>query len=306
MKVAHRFAIATCEELRAGERIESRVSHGVLEQTGNRIHATDALDEELLSRAEESLRVARGAVPAGSARIVASSRRAGDRTRDEVTIVLTSNDLSLVTTPEHAREDAEWLDLCGAPPPRRRFSYRGIPILWTRGSAAVLLHEAAGHAAEHRARPLPWPEWLSAHDEPGFDDTGAAPAVANLLEGEAPRAMRRASFADVALPRMSNVVVRQHGSAIDAPERRIEISLLSGGSYEPLTDVVTLFVSVAHLVEGYRTRLPPFIIEESREVISRALRGAAGEPQRYPGVICSAEGQHLFVGSAAPVMLTEF
>jgi hypothetical protein len=37
---------------------------------------------------------------------------------------------------------------------------------------------------------------------------------------------------------------------------------------------------------------------------SHALIGATGDPIRYPGVICSREGQEIFVGSHAPVMLT--
>jgi hypothetical protein len=42
----------------------------------------------------------------------------------------------------------------------------------------------------------------------------------------------------------------------------------------------------------------------SRQAIARALIGAEGHPQRYPGVICSREGQELFVASHAPVLLT--
>ncbi|HVS32615.1 MAG TPA: hypothetical protein VMS98_14315 [Thermoanaerobaculia bacterium] len=310
MKPAHRFAIATCEELWTRECLEWRVSHGALQQSGTRITATDAADQELLSRAEERLREGRAAIatlPDVRARIVASSRRAGDRVRDDVIIVLSRAGLSLVTWPEHALEDWNWLEMCEAPPARRQVTYRGIPIVWTRGSAAVLFHEGAGHAAEHGAPPLRWPGWISVQDEPAFDDTGAAPRVADLLAGEPPRALRRASFVDVALPRMSSIVVRQQGATMDLPSPRIEISLLSGGSYEPLTDEVSLHVSVAHLIaEGARTQLSPFVIEESRQGIRRSLRGATGEPQRYPGVICSSEGQQLFAASAAPVMLTWF
>ena len=36
-------------------------------------------------------------------------------------------------------------------------------------NASVLLHEAAGHPAEHRQPPIRWPEWLSVRDEPPFD-----------------------------------------------------------------------------------------------------------------------------------------
>ena len=44
---------------------------------------------------------------------------------------------------------------------------------------------------------------------------------------------------------------------------------------------------------------------ESRANIARAFIGASGEPLRYPGVICSREGQELVVGSSAPLLLME-
>src|SRR5205823_13125544 len=65
-----------------------------------------------------------------------------------------------------------------------------------------------------------------------------------------------------------------------------DVHLVAGGGYDPLTDVVTLHVAV-----------PRFTIRATRAAIARALRGAAGAPLRYPGVICSREGQELFVRS---------
>ena len=83
----------------------------------------------------------------------------------------------------------------------------------------------------------------------------------------------------------------------------IEILLVAGGEYEPLTETVTLRICAANY-EG--RRLPPFDIRESREAVARAIVAAEGEPVRYPGVVCSREGQELVVGSFAPVMLTVF
>jgi hypothetical protein len=47
-----------------------------------------------------------------------------------------------------------------------------------------------------------------------------------------------------------------------------------------------------------------FTISRSRAQIAASLSGAEGEPIRYPGVICSREGQELYVASHAPVMIT--
>ncbi|HEX2123459.1 MAG TPA: hypothetical protein VHL59_17640, partial [Thermoanaerobaculia bacterium] len=80
-----------------------------------------------------------------------------------------------------------------------------------------------------------------------------------------------------------------------------------GGAYEPLTEEVTIRIAAADLVDDdERVRLPPFEIRESRANVARALIGAEGESVRYPGVICSREGQELVVGSSAPRMLTWF
>ena len=43
----------------------------------------------------------------------------------------------------------------------------------------------------------------------------------------------------------------------------------------------------------------------SRAEIAASLSGASGEPIRYPGVICSREGQELYVASHAPVIITD-
>jgi hypothetical protein len=215
--------------------------------------------------------------------------------------------LSIISTPETFEEEAhllEWRTGALACP-----DYHGIPLIWRNGSAAVLLHEAIGHAAEHSKAPVRWPGWLSVRDEPPFevDDSGARTRPADLLAGETPGSLLRESFSDVPLHRMSRLVARQTGSSIAVAGRRIEILLIAGGSYDPLTDVVSVTVSAADLIEGARsTRLEPFTITESRDAVARALRGGEGDPLRYPGVVCSREGQELVVESLAPLMLTVF
>lgn len=307
------FAIATCEELWSidhNELLQRRVIHGFLEEHGDEIDADDRADEELIARAEAQLDAARSAIETlerGGARLVASSRSTS-AVVDECRIVVTIGGVSIVTSPRDVAADAEALRILAAIPAEARLEhYRRIPILWKRGSASVLLHEAAGHAAEHGHAQLQWPDWLVVHDVPeSVDDTGARPNVADLLR-EPPRAMRRESFTHPALPRMSDVIVQHHSDDFELPAKRIEVRLLGGGLYEPLTETVTLAVAVADLVDGDRVqRLEPFAIEEKRQAIARSLRSARGLTERYPGVICSFEGQELFVGSSAPEVLTVF
>jgi len=177
---------------------------------------------------------------------------------------------------------------------------RDLPIVWRNGSAAVLLHEAAGHPAEHGHEPLAWPSWLTVTDE-------SPDGSADLVRSEPPRALRRKSFSDVPLPRMTNVVVGARASRGKLPRRRLEILLVAGGRYEPLTEDVSLSICAADLIDGEESaRLRPFVIERSRAEIALAIRGAFGEVRRYPGVVCSKEGQELFVASHAPDLLTDF
>ena len=105
--------------------------------------------------------------------------------------------------------------------------------------------------------------------------------------------------------RMTNVVARQTSAPFVLPERRIEIVLVDGGAYDPLTELVTVRVAAANLIDGNDVRaLAPFTIHESRASIADAIIGASGESLRYPGVICSREGQEVVVPCAAPVMVT--
>lgn len=178
-----------------------------------------------------------------------------------------------------------------------RTSLAAHPLVWRHGSAAVLLHEAVGHAAEHNAPRIAWPEWLTVHDEPSFalDDDGNEARIADLMR-EPPSCMRRESFRDVPLRRMTNVVARQHGAPFELPRGFVEIHLVAGGSYDPLTDMVTIDVAVSSA--------GAFTWRRRRAEIAESIVGATGEPLSYPGVICSREGQELAVGSFAPVMIT--
>ncbi|HSP33635.1 MAG TPA: hypothetical protein VLU46_04900 [Thermoanaerobaculia bacterium] len=305
MTDTHRFAIVTRDELWPLERheaAESRLIHGIAEARGNAIDARDDCDRDLLARCDEErerVAAAIGTLRHGRARSVVSAQREGDRVSVSSTISVSIAELSIATTLPHLAADYELLlELANVQVEDRR-PHLSAPIAWRNGSAAVLLHEAAGHAAEHAHAPAAWPPWLTAADE-------SSAGTADLLAGEMPGARRRQSFTDVPLPRMTNVVAGNRGSDLELPERRVDVLLVAGGSYEPLTETVTLLVSAADLVEGTRARrIAPFRIVATRDDIARSLRGAYGPIRRYPGVICSREGQELFVSSLAPDIVTE-
>ena len=292
---------------------DQRLTHGEATLHGSEIVATDAADRELLDLTEDEVRAARAAVLGHhdrlEARIVATARRTASRVLTENVITLSTRGLSVVTSPAHVEADRDRLLRIAAREADQSIDPHGVPMLWRNGTASVLLHEAAGHPAEHAQPTIEWPSWLSVRDEPGFDvdDAGRPVEPVDLLRGEMPGALRRGSFADVPLPRLSNVVVRQSGAPFDLPERRLEILLIAGGRYDPLIGTVSIFVSAANLVEHGATRgVRPFVIRESRENVARAIRGGRGETERYPGVICSTEGQEIAVGSYAPEILVTF
>ena len=179
------------------------------------------------------------------------------------------------------------------------------PVLWRGGSGAVLMHEALGHPAE-RGVFGKWPEWLEVTDEPSsqLDDTAKRATRRILTRGEGPASLRREDFRAAPVRRMSNLVVHARVSEERLPDPRIEIWLVGGGSYDPLTDSIDLFITLAHLVEGSRARLlRPFRLTADRLELPRRLLGAYSEAAVYPGVICGDEGQRLIVGSVAPDLL---
>jgi len=308
------FTIVSRDELWAGGvLLESRTAHGETHCHGRELDAVDRRDARLFERSEAAMepmrRIARELMQA-RVRLVSNARRVNDAERGETAITIAVDGVSIVTDADHA--DADFRVLSSSSSPRdagrgARAEGHGLPILWQNGSASVLLHEAAGHAAEHGHETLMWPEWLSIHDEPTFaiDDAGQMTRPVNL-KSESPDTHRRESFTDVTLPRMTTLVARQAGAPWSLPEERMDIHLIAGGAYEPLSQMVTLSIAVASLVRGGDvTRLAPFQIRASRERIAAAIRGASGDPLRYPGVVCSREGQEVLVGSRAPLMLTE-
>jgi hypothetical protein len=186
-----------------------------------------------------------------------------------------------------------------------------LPLLWSGGSGGVLMHEAVGHPAGIAAA-IEWPEWLAVCDEPSSgvyetrDDDLGAPPRRDLLRGESPASLRRASFRDLPMFRMSNLVVSQRGAPFDLPRRHVAITLADSGSWDPLRDDVTTRVALAWMVEGSsRRRLAPFTFRSARAAIARSLTGARGTPSRFPGVICSDQGQRLPVGTFSPDLLME-
>ena len=285
------FRIATRDEIwQRGVLYESRLSHGEAIEDDRGITATDADDAALLDRCGHEITKLREAMPSeGRVRLVATATN-----EDEVatTMTITLGGMSVVTSAEHAAADFALLKAAcraasqAAVEPDNLRGRPTFPLVWRNGSAAVLLHEAVGHALEHDQPDVTWPAWLSC---------------------DAPLRMRRATFRDVPLRRMTSVVVRQNGAPFELPFPRIEVLLVAGGSYEPLTETVTIQIAAADLVnESGTTRLSPFEIRESRSAIAEACIGAEGEPVRYPGVVCSREGQELVVGSFAPLLVTRF
>jgi hypothetical protein len=285
------FSIATRDELWLhGRLVERRLAHGRAIEDESGITATDARDDSLVAACDAAMNELHAYVD-GDAR----TRLVAEASSDGVmkTIVVTLANRSVVTTPEHFHGDVALLrsagvspgtgDRGGTPPAQPA---RTPAFLWLHGSAAVLLHEAVGHPLEHEQRAVALPSWLTV---------------------DVPLKPRRASFKDVPLLRMTDVVARQSNAPFALADERVEIVLVDGGAYDPLTEVVTLRIAAANLVEGNRVRaLAPFTIRETRESIARSIIGASGEPLRYPGVICSREGQELVVGSYAPLLLTEW
>jgi hypothetical protein len=278
-----RFAAATRDELWSRRRlIERRLAYGEALQQGDEIVARDTRDDALVAACDAALeRLHAHLVDDARVRLVAEA------TLDGVTSTITYRlgALAVVSDPANASRDLALLREIAATRDGA-IAVDALPLVWMHGSAAVLLHEAFGHALEHDAPPVAWPSWLAV---------------------DAPLAMRRATFKDVPLRRMTTLVARQNDAPYEMPPRRIEVLLAAGGSYDPLTDLVTVSVAAADFVDGeVRRAAAPFTIARSRADVAAALRGAHGAPLRYPGVVCSREGQELVVGSHAPLLVTEW
>lgn len=278
-----RYAVASREELWSkGSLLESRLTCGEATRDDAGIIAIDTIDTALLSDCDEWIATLRGFLePDLRMRLVAEATRAGS----SGTIIATLAGCSVVTHPQHAAADMRLLREIASVEATHQHAPSDVPIVWMHGSGAVLAHEAVGHPLEYGVDPVPLPEWLR---------------VDVALEE------RRASFRDVPLVRMRHVRVSQANAPFALPARRIEILLVDGGGYDPLTGMVTIRVSAANLIDGTAVaRLAPFEIFESRPLLLHSIAGASGQPIRYPGVICSREGQELFVESWAPDLLME-
>jgi hypothetical protein len=276
---------ATLDELWIhGRLVERRLSHGVAVEDERGIHATDARDPSLVAACDAAMEALHACIASDlRMRLVAEGSRAEGVTQ---TVVVAMGDRSVVTNPQHFNEDVALLSGAPASPPAGpAVSPGAAPLLWLHGTAAILLHEMVGHPLEHGQPAIALPPWLIV---------------------DVPLRQRRASFKDVPLMRMTDVIARQIDAPFAMPDERIEIVLVDGGAYDPLTQQVTLRIAAANLIEGGRVRaLAPFAIHETRENLARSIIGATGETLRYPGVICSREGQELVVGSFAPILLTE-
>ena len=253
------FAIASRDELwLRGTLAESRLMHGQARQSGDCIDASDARDERLVAACDAAMDAARAVLDAlreAQVRMRVRATREDGAEVVETTMTIAIGSVSVVTTPADAVADYELL--CALVAIKRVAPLRALPIVWKNGSAAVLLHEAIGHASEHGRRSIGWPSWLSV---------------------DAPLTLRRETFRDVPLPRMTYLVATQTDAPFVLPEARIEVNLISGAG--------------------------PFTIRRTRSEIAASLAGATGDPVRYPGVICSREGQKLYVASHAPLLVT--
>jgi hypothetical protein len=274
-----------------GQLAERRLSCGAAVDDDGRIVATQTVDEELIGLCDGEIEQLRDNLDANArVRLVARARRVRGVVMTDKTMTITIGGVSIVG------RDAGVLRRALAMP--KTTDRTDLPIVWRDGSAAVLLHEAVGHAAEHEAAFVKWPAWLRVNDVPDFalDDVGNEARGADL-RSEPPRCMRRESFRDVPLRRMTNVVVRQARAPFALPKEHIDVHLVAGGAYDPLTDVVTIHVTASSA--------GAFTYRRTRAEVAKSLVGAKGAPLDYPGVICSREGQELAVGSAAPLIVTE-
>jgi hypothetical protein len=287
------YAAVSREEIWSdGSLVERRVSWGTSRWDGSAFAGQDSLDPSLAATCESAFETLQELPRRTDARV----RLFAEASTDGVAAyaVVSMGGLSVVTNAADALADLDLLsrlaaeEPAGAPP-------RDLPIVWRNGSAALLLHEAAGHPAEYGRDPARWPDWLR------LSDRGA-----DLLRGAFPPCWRRATFRDVPLRRMSDLRVEESAAPFELPATRLEVLLVDGGSYEPLDEMVSIRVAAARLVEGSGSHpVTPFELRCSRHDIAGSLRGAGGPVRRYPGVICSREGQELFVGSSAPDLIME-
>ncbi|HXI14351.1 MAG TPA: hypothetical protein VNM92_17165 [Thermoanaerobaculia bacterium] len=235
-----------------------------------------------------------------------------DATTITVAVGRDGHETSIVTTPSSLREDLARTMALLSRGSGAATAPASLPILWTNGSAAVLMHELIGHPSEENWPLTRLPEWLEVRDDPfspgpghaPYDDTGQRGRTSVLSDGGRPSSLRRESFRDPPILRMTHLTVTQNGAPLPLPEVRIEVSLVDGGGWDRLTDEISLRVATAEIVEGTsRKMLAPFSFKGSRGEIASRIIGANADSVRYPGVICSREGQRLAVGSSSVDLL---
>lgn len=269
---ADHYAAAVRDEIWIrGRRVESRLTYGEARHDGAAITASDRRPVSLLHACDEEIARVRAIAREIDGRVRMVVRATSDEGVSS-TLSVAIGGVSIVTKPQLALDDVSRLRAhVGSPPPA---AGRGgpRPYIWRNGTAAVLLHEAEGHAIEHGKVPMALPSWLEVDIE---------------------FAMRRETFRDVPMQRMNSVVLTQTNAPFATPRDAIDIEYITGGTYDPLTDVVTIHIAV-----------PRMTVRVARAQIAESFLGATGDPIRYPGVICSREGQELFVESYAPVLVT--
>jgi hypothetical protein len=186
------------------------------------------------------------------------------------------------------------------------------PLLFTNGTAAILFHELLGHPAEEGIL-ADLPSWLRVTDEPAssrafsptdHDDCGR-PTRPARLGSEGLTALRRWSFRDLPLPRMSHLEV-ECSLPIALPDEYIEISHLGEGAFDPLRDEVTLVIAAGMIVrQGERQPVHPFALRSSRVALLGSIEGAPPNTIARSLVICSSHGQRLPVSGASPDILVK-
>lgn len=175
-----------------------------------------------------------------------------------------------------------------------------LPLVFTNGSGAVLLHECIGHASEEGIFTPSLP--FAVFDAPAaVDDIGCSPQPADLRTS-APLGWRRWSFRDVPLRRMTSLVI-DAAPAAERPDRYIDVDEVEEGTFDSLSGTATLLVrSAAEVTPSGRTTLIPFELTVSRDSLWQRL-SIAGTAAVERTVICSARGQRAPVHSSCPDLL---
>lgn len=175
-----------------------------------------------------------------------------------------------------------------------------LPLLFRNGTGAVVAHEAIGHPSE--LAPSPMDLTFEVYDRPcgslfdrDFDDRGDRIGDANLGAGEQPKAFRVGEWRHLPIRRMTNLLLSA-SEAVNPPPRHLAIDLIERATIAD--GAVHLHVASAFIVDetiGQRA-VRPFSLSFARTSFAE-FRPASLSATTYPGVLCSAEGQRIPVGS---------